>query len=159
MSEPNSPGNPVESVANALATEVSASVRGISSAMTWIARSRILPSGHKFRVSAAPRAVSRKRKQDQSLRDRIGRRAIGTRPRLVQTQGPNATADMITTWFRNRCGSVGVIVDSNPFGTSIQELLTSRLPKARIDRYDNGLKNEDSMYLFSACSLIKLIHQ
>jgi superfamily I DNA/RNA helicase len=75
----------------------------------------------------------------------VQRRSIGTRPRLVQTQGPNATAEMIATWFRNRGGSVGVIVDSNAFGASIQQLLRERLSESRIDRYDYGQKNEDSI--------------
>jgi DNA helicase IV len=75
----------------------------------------------------------------------VQRRAIGTRPRLVRTQGPIATAELIATWFRNRGGSVGVIVVSNPFGASIQELLRARLPESRIDRYDHDLQNEDSI--------------
>jgi superfamily I DNA/RNA helicase len=75
----------------------------------------------------------------------VHRRPIAMRPRLVQTPGRNATAEMIATWLRNRGGSVGVIVVSNPLGTSLQELLRARLPGRRIDRYDHGLRNEDSI--------------
>lgn len=73
----------------------------------------------------------------------VQRRRIGTLPRLVRTSGPDATAEMIATWFRNRGGSVGVIVDSNSLGGSIQELLRALLPQRRIDRYDHSLKNDD----------------
>jgi len=75
----------------------------------------------------------------------VQRSAIGARPRLVRSAAPNVTADMVATWFRNRGGSVGVVVDSNAFGESIQELLKARLPERRIDRYDYGLKNEDEI--------------
>jgi superfamily I DNA/RNA helicase len=75
----------------------------------------------------------------------VQRTAIGMRPRLVQTQGPNAAAEMIATWYRNRGGSVGVIVVSNPCGASIQALLKMLLPESRIDRYDHSLRNEDSI--------------
>ncbi len=49
---------------------------------------------------------------------------------------------MIATWIKNRGGSVGVIVDSNAVGASIQKSLKRLLPRLRIDRYHHGLRNE-----------------
>lgn len=72
----------------------------------------------------------------------VQRKAIGTRPSLVQTQGPDETAAKIATWFRNRGGSIGVIVSSNRFGAQIEEKLKAALPDVRVDRYDHRLQNE-----------------
>ena len=40
---------------------------------------------------------------------------------------------------------MGVIVHSNSFGESIEDLLRGRLPNRRIERYANDLQNEDSV--------------
>ncbi|HZZ80804.1 MAG TPA: AAA family ATPase [Gemmataceae bacterium] len=75
----------------------------------------------------------------------VRRIAIGTLPRLIRSKGIDTTADTIATWFRNRGGSVGVIVHSNAVGATVQKLLKVRLPSIRIDRYCHGSGIEDSI--------------
>lgn len=73
----------------------------------------------------------------------VVRSPVGMRPRLVRTEGPGQTAKMIATWAKNRGGSIGVIVQSNPFGAELEKLLKAALPDVRVDRYDSSLKNDD----------------
>jgi superfamily I DNA/RNA helicase len=74
----------------------------------------------------------------------VQRMALGTRPRIMRTRGPERTAEFIATWFRNRGGSIGVIVDSNQCGEVILNQLRTYLQEPRIERYDHVLRNEDS---------------
>jgi len=76
----------------------------------------------------------------------IIRPSSGDLPRLVRSEGLTSTATRIANEFRNRSGSVGVIVSRNqPTGRSVHGLLESHLPDTRIDMYSNELKNEDGI--------------
>lgn len=72
------------------------------------------------------------------------RGASGDLPRLVRSKNLEATAVLVSNWFRNRGGSVGVIVARNDFGRTLHAEVSSELPDGRIDVYESGT-NEDSI--------------
>lgn len=75
----------------------------------------------------------------------VTRSGIGDIPQLTRSDGEATTAERIATEFRNRAGSVGVIVSLNATGKAIQRALRERLPNVRIDRYSHRKANEDSI--------------
>lgn len=75
----------------------------------------------------------------------VKRTADGERPRLVRAPKLETTTDLIATSFRNRGGSVGVIMERIDTGRRVQGDLRMRLPSVRVDRYDSESQNEDSI--------------
>ena len=66
-------------------------------------------------------------------------------PRLVCSRSLEATADLVSNWFRNRNGSIGVIVDQRQLGRDFHAGLSGKLPDGRIDVYESVRNNEDSI--------------
>ena len=77
----------------------------------------------------------------------IRRRGPGNLPRLVRLPDFNSKARLISNWYRNRGGTVGVIVNSKSFSRALYRKLVDNLPKARVDYYDSSERNEDSIDL------------
>ena len=75
---------------------------------------------------------------------KVLRSLSGELPRLVCSRSLEATADLVSNWFRNRGGSVGVIVDQRQFGCDFHAGLSAKLPDDRIDIYESG-RNVDSV--------------
>ena len=75
----------------------------------------------------------------------VRRSHTGDVPRLVRSGSINSTTSRIANEFRNRGGSIGVIVEQNSTGKSAYESLTDKLPGSRVARYANELRNEDSI--------------
>ncbi len=73
------------------------------------------------------------------------RAGAGDVPQLVRTAGVDATATRVANEYRNRSGSLGVIVGLDTTGKSVCKALRKHMPDARVDRYSNNLKNEDSI--------------
>ena len=73
------------------------------------------------------------------------RPSSGDLPELVRSASEESTARRIANEFRNRSGSIGVIVSHNAAGLSVRGLLEDHLSGSRVDMYSNGLKNEDSI--------------
>ena len=66
-------------------------------------------------------------------------------PRLVCSRSLEATAVLVSNWFRNRGGSIGVIVNRKQFARDLRAELSGKLPSGRIDVYESGRNNEDSI--------------
>lgn len=77
----------------------------------------------------------------------VKRTTDGECPRLVRVSTLETATDLIATSFRNRGGSVGVIVERIDTGRKVQEDLRVRLPSVRVDRYSSESQNEDSILL------------
>ena len=75
----------------------------------------------------------------------VRRPPTGELPRVVRSANTEATADLVSNWFRTRSGSVAAIVDRNGTGDKLYRLLVARLPHARIDIYKNENRNEDQI--------------
>ena len=75
----------------------------------------------------------------------ILRSGPGDLPQLARSANEESTVKRIANEFRNRSGSIGVIVDQDATGESIHKLLKDQLPDSRVDRYSNRLKNENSI--------------
>ena len=73
------------------------------------------------------------------------RSGSGDVPTLVRSSSAEATARRIVNEFRNRSGSIGVIVDQDATGESVHAMLSDRLSGDRVDRYSHNLRNEDSI--------------
>jgi len=74
------------------------------------------------------------------------RRPPGDLPRLLHCAGSTATARRISEWFRNRGGSIGVIVNRNITGSGIRAALGHQLPEGtRLDFYDSQSKNDETI--------------
>ena len=71
------------------------------------------------------------------------RTGSGILPRLVRATSHGLTAKRIATEFRNRAGSIGVIVDREKTAQVVQDLMRKQLPHGRVDRYSSDLRNED----------------
>ena len=77
----------------------------------------------------------------------LRRSPIGQRPRLIKKDPIGDAAEFIATWFQNRGGTVGVVVNANDTGRNLCNDLRGRLPKGRVDFYDSQEKNENSISL------------
>jgi len=66
-------------------------------------------------------------------------------PRLVRSASLQVTADLVSNWFNNRGGSIGVIVAKNEIGADLQGELAKKLSGTRVDRYDHENKNESGI--------------
>ena len=75
----------------------------------------------------------------------VVRSDTGGIPHLIRSRSPESTIDRIVNEFRNRSGSVGVIVAREATGQLVHESLTARLPDTRVNRYASELKNENSI--------------
>lgn len=73
------------------------------------------------------------------------RTGLGNLPGLVRSTSDESTVERIANEFRNRSGSIGVIVDRDCTGKSVHELLEEELEGSRVDRYANYLRNEESI--------------
>ena len=72
------------------------------------------------------------------------RRSAGELPRLMERLDTASTARFVSNWYRNRGGSVGVIVERNDTGREMRGNLADSLPNsARVNFYDHQSKNED----------------
>ena len=72
---------------------------------------------------------------------------IGQRPRLIKKVSIGDAAEFIATWFQNRGGTVGVVVNANDTGRNLCNALRGRLPETRVDFYDSQEANENSISL------------
>lgn len=81
---------------------------------------------------------------------RVTRPSSGLKPRLRHVTSALGASRLISTWFVNRGGSVGVIVNSNDYGIQIQGALRDQLPDRRVDRYSNDDRNEESINLLES---------
>ena len=72
---------------------------------------------------------------------------IGQRPRLIKKDSIGDAAEFIATWFQNRGGTVGVVVNANDTGRKLCNDLRGRLPTGRVDFYDSQERNENSISL------------
>ena len=77
------------------------------------------------------------------------RTPIGQRPRLIKKDSIGDAAEFITTWFQNRGGTVGVVVNANDTGRKLCNNLMGHLPTGRVDFYDSQEKNENSISLLN----------
>lgn len=66
-------------------------------------------------------------------------------PCLVRSQSLEATVIRVSNWFRNRGGSIGVIVAQKQLGRDLHAMLSRKLSSSRVDVYDSDLKNENSI--------------
>ena len=73
----------------------------------------------------------------------VVRTSLGELPRLVRSGDLESTAGLVSNWFTNRGGSIGIIVNGNDTGKLVRDMLVERLPGRRIDFYDSIEKNED----------------
>ena len=74
------------------------------------------------------------------------RRTVGERPRLVRRPDTASAAELISNWYKNRGGSIGVIVQLNETGRGMRSKLKESLPgSVRVDFYEHSSRNEDSI--------------
>ena len=78
----------------------------------------------------------------------VQRSSSGQKPRLHYAESESHASRLISTWFANRGGSVGVIVKTNEHGLKLQDALRKELPGRRVDRYSNEASNEMDIALF-----------
>jgi superfamily I DNA/RNA helicase len=96
-------------------------------------RPEIAALAQHFHIGAMPATMTR-------------RPRIGQRPRLMMSSEAD-TVEFIRTWFENRGGNVGIVVDRNEVGERIHSELSRRLPARRIDIYISGKYHEDTIAL------------
>ncbi|MDD9864449.1 MAG: AAA family ATPase [Gammaproteobacteria bacterium] len=70
-------------------------------------------------------------------------------PRLVRSANLQVTANLVSNWFNNRGGSIGVIVWQNKVGGDLQRELAKKLSGTRVDRYDYKNKNESGINMLA----------
>ncbi len=77
----------------------------------------------------------------------VRRPVTAQRPRLVYSPNPQETCERVATAFRNRGGTVGVVVRSNSTGLAVFKGLRDILPDGRVSHYTAARKNENSIAL------------
>jgi DNA helicase IV len=80
----------------------------------------------------------------------VCRSSIQDVPRLFCSKSSMDVAQRIATWFQNRSGAIGVVVDQNDVGVAIHAELRRLLPGRRVDMYSSNTRNEDSIDLLNA---------
>ncbi|MCY3839608.1 MAG: hypothetical protein OXH09_13325 [Gammaproteobacteria bacterium] len=75
----------------------------------------------------------------------VVRSRSGDRPKLVRSGSAESTVGRIINEFRNRSGSIGIVVDQNSTGRSVYKGLVDQLPEHRVDIYTSDDANEDSI--------------
>lgn len=75
----------------------------------------------------------------------VHRSSSGELPRLVRSENVESTVAVVSNWYQNRGGSIGVIVDRNQTGRILQKELARRLSGVRIDVYRHDQRNEDAI--------------
>ena len=73
------------------------------------------------------------------------RSSSGEFPRLVKSTNLESTARLVSRWLQTRGGNVGVIVNLNQTGLALHADLTEKLQDRRVDIYESGRNNEDSI--------------
>lgn len=71
----------------------------------------------------------------------------GQRPRLRRARTISHASQLISNWFVNHSGTIGVIVKDNEYGMRIRDALQKKLPDRRIDHYASNERNESSINL------------
>lgn len=71
--------------------------------------------------------------------------ASGDLPRLVCSLGVDHTCESIVKWYKNRGGSIGVVVSRNHTGSQIETGLRRLLKNVRVDFYTHERRNEESI--------------
>ena len=79
----------------------------------------------------------------------VARSASGELPRLTRSPNLQLTANLITNWYLNRGGSIGVIVSESSTGEEVLELLKTQSPESKILSYSSAEKNEDSINILA----------
>lgn len=77
----------------------------------------------------------------------VHRESSGELPRIVVYGNLEEAAARIVNWHSARGGRVGVVVDRNVTGASMQAALRRRLQGRRVDLYSHRMKNEDAIRL------------
>ena len=77
----------------------------------------------------------------------VHRPSSGEFPRLVESTNLESTARLVSRWYRNRGGNVGVIVNRNQTGLDLHADLIKELHGSRVDIYVSGQEKEDSIDL------------
>lgn len=75
----------------------------------------------------------------------VTRSGSGDLPQLVRSKSDGSTISRIVNEFRNRSGSIGVIVNQQATGEMVYSELGKQLPGSRVDRYSYQLRNENSI--------------
>ena len=75
----------------------------------------------------------------------VVRSRTGDAPQLIRSRSAASTISRIINEYRNRSGSIGVIVEQNSTGQRIHVGLANQLPKHRVDIYESDNPNEDSI--------------
>ncbi len=76
---------------------------------------------------------------------KVLRSSSGEIPRLIRRQNHKDTADLVSNWFKNRGGCVGIIVNRNNIGSIIYEELCKNLSKEQVNFYTSDQRNEGSI--------------
>ena len=75
----------------------------------------------------------------------VHRSLSGEIPRLIQSKNIEATATTVSNWYRNRGGSIGVIISRNKTGRKLRESLADQLSDQRVDMYGYQQRNEEAI--------------
>ena len=75
----------------------------------------------------------------------VTRSSMRELPRLMRLTDLQAIAVRVANWYRNRGGSIGVIVAQGTTGATVHQRLLQLLPDERVDIYEHNLKNEDEI--------------
>ena len=75
----------------------------------------------------------------------VMRAPTGELPRLIPSQGSTSIIELVSNWFNNRSGTIGVIVNDNNTGRACYEDLCKHLPKEQVNIYTTGQNNENSI--------------
>ena len=68
----------------------------------------------------------------------VHRPKSGVKPRLRHITSAPDVSQLISRWFVNHGGSIGVIVKRNSYGEDVERCLRKDLPGERVDRYASG---------------------
>lgn len=77
----------------------------------------------------------------------VRRPLTAERPRLVYAPNVKEACERVAIAFRNRGGTVGVVVRSNKMGSAVFNRLREIVPDGRVSYYTGARKNENSIEL------------
>ena len=80
----------------------------------------------------------------------VRRSSSGEFPRLVESANLESTAGLVSRWYQNRGGNVGVIVNRNRTGLELHADLARKLHGRRVDVYVFNQDDEDSIELLDS---------
>ena len=75
----------------------------------------------------------------------VRRSLSGELPRLIRSKNIETTATTVSNWYRNRGGSIGVIVSRNKTGQALRDGLADQLTDVRVDMYRYEQRNEEAI--------------